>query len=61
MTQDQTNAIENLMRASARLKTARKELAEAQRDHSTALQKAKKLTPEIFYVTSSADMDEDDD
>lgn len=60
MTQDQTNAIENLMRASARLKSARQELKEAQRDHATALQKAQRLTPEVFYVSTSAEMDEDD-
>lgn len=60
MTQDQTNALENLNRASGRLRAARKELMEAQRDHAIALQAAKTKAPDIFYTSTSAEMDIDD-
>lgn len=61
MTQDQTNALENLNRASGRLRAARKELTEAMRDHATALQTAKRKAPDIFYTSTDAEMDLDDD
>ncbi len=61
MTQDQTNALENLSRASARLRAARAELTEAMRDHAIALTKAREKSPDVFYSTTSAEMDLDDD
>lgn len=61
MTQDQTNALENLNRASGRLRAARKELTEAMRDHAIALQSAKTKAPDIFYTSTAAEMDLDDD
>lgn len=58
MTQDQTNALENLMRANARLKAAKRELKEAKTDQLAARQRAQLKVPEMFYIESS---DEEDD